>query len=129
MIRIELPLPALPLRPNGRAHWAQKAKATKAARKLAMLRTLAEGLRDPRPTHYRITYHWPTPRRRWDDDNCIASCKAYLDGICATLGMDDRELTLAGLEHDRSKPGMAGVTVELWNAGAVTPGETEKPLK
>jgi hypothetical protein len=30
--------------------------------------------------------------------------------------MDDRDLTMAGLVHDRSRPGLAGVEVELWNA-------------
>jgi|694.fasta_scaffold35019_12 hypothetical protein len=113
-----LPLPPPDLRPNSRPHWARKAKATKAAKALARLRTLEAGLPASAPTHYRITYHWPTPRRRWDDDNCIAACKAYLDGICAALRMDDREMTLAGLVHDRSQPGKAGVSVEMWNSQA-----------
>ena len=112
---IALPLPPPDLRPNSRPHWARKAKATKAARNLAKLRTLEIGLPAEMPTHYRITYHWPTPRRRWDDDNCVASCKAYLDGICAALRIDDQSLHLAGLEHDRSKPGKAGVSIDLWN--------------
>jgi hypothetical protein len=125
MMRVELPLPPLPLRPNGRAHWARKAKATKRAREAARLLALAAG-RPPRlPTHYRLIFHWPTPRRRWDDDNCIASCKAYLDGICAALRMDDRDLTMAGLVHDRSRPQPAGVEVELWNAAMEPPKRKE----
>lgn len=111
---VELPIPAKPLRPNSRPHWAQRAKAVKYARMLAKARTLAEGLRESGWTHYRITYFWPTPRRRWDDDNCIAACKAYLDGICSALGIDDRRLRFAGLEHEREK--RARVQIELWNS-------------
>lgn len=111
---ITLPLPSPDLRPNSRPHWARKAKATKAARALALLRALEAGVPATPPTHYRLLYHWPTPRRRWDDDNCVAACKAYLDGICAALRIDDRSLRFSGLEHDRSQPGRAGVTVCLW---------------
>lgn len=110
---ITLPLPTKALRPNSRPHWTQRHRAVKAARHMAQVHTLAEGLQESGWTHYRITYHWPTPRRRWDDDNCIAACKAYLDGICAALGIDDRTLRLAGLEHVRDKT--AGVEIELWN--------------
>jgi len=116
MISITLPLPAKELRPNSRPHWTQRAKAVKSARQIAQVLTLAEGLQETAWTHYRIIYHWPTPIRRWDDDNCIAACKAYIDGICSALGIDDRTLSFAGLVHDRSKPGQASVTVEMWNA-------------
>jgi hypothetical protein len=37
--------------------------------------------------------------------------------------MDDRDLTMAGLVHDRSRPQPAGVEVELWNAIGHAPGE------
>jgi crossover junction endodeoxyribonuclease RusA len=114
-LKITLPMPALLLTPNGRGHWARKAKATKAARELARLLALAQGLPETAPTHYRLTYHWPTPRRRRDDDNCVGGCKAYLDGICSALRIDDRDLSFSGLVHDRSRPGQAGVSIEMWN--------------
>lgn len=114
-MKITLPLPSMILTPNGRGHWAKKAKAVKAARAVAHWQTLQAGKPQTLPTHYRLIYHWPTPRRRRDDDNCVAGAKSYLDGICSALGIDDRTLTLAGLEHDRSHPGRAGMTVEMWS--------------
>lgn len=112
---IRLPLPCKSLRPNSRPHWTQRHRAVKQARLLAHLLTTAEVPADAGPwSHYRISYHWPTPHRRWDDDNCVAACKAYLDGICSALEIDDRTLRLAGLEHVRDKT--AGVEIAIWNA-------------
>lgn len=39
--------------------------------------------------------------RRLDDDNAIASVKAYMDGICEALRIDDRNLSFHALIHDR----------------------------
>jgi len=36
----------------------------------------------------------PPDKRRYDDDNLIARCKAYLDGIADALGVDDSRFRL-----------------------------------
>lgn len=115
-MKIRLPLPSKSLRPNSRPHWTQRHRAVKQARFLAHALTTAALAPEAGVSwsHYRITYHWPTPTRRWDDDNCVAACKAYMDGICTALGIDDRTLRLAGLEHVRDKT--AGVEIEVWNS-------------
>ena len=50
----------------------------------------------PSFTRYTLTYHFSSARH-WDDDNAIASPKAYRDGIAHALRIDDRLLTLATL--------------------------------
>lgn len=59
------------------------------------------GRKAPVPNDYSLRYYWPrTPR---DDDNAIASCKAYMDGICEALRMDDRNIRFRTLTHDSDK--------------------------
>jgi crossover junction endodeoxyribonuclease RusA len=84
MITIVLPHPPAPLRPNARCHWARKAKAVKAYRKLAQMRALeALAMRNP-PMWERATVVviWrSTTARHPDPDNIIASLKASFDGL------------------------------------------------
>jgi crossover junction endodeoxyribonuclease RusA len=40
------------------------------------------------PVALRVTFHAPDKRGR-DRDNCIAACKAYMDGMADGLGVDD----------------------------------------
>lgn len=90
---IPLPIPPVALRPNGQhGHWSTIRKAKKTAKTLATLRTLKtlNGRPAPCAVAYTLCYHFAATR--WDDDNAIASAKAYLDGISKALGMDDRHL-------------------------------------
>ena len=122
------------LRPNGRAHWAVKQRAVRAARgkarflmlksrhdaEAARLRETGEpGLATPRrlasetpasrsfvPSRYDVTWFF------WggtgpDADNALASCKAYLDGCCDALGVNDRDLECVGISRvkDREQAG------------------------
>lgn len=106
-LTIPLYIPAYVLSPNGRAgHWRRRSKAVKAARGVANLLTLqllAGGV-PPCPVAYSLAYYWPAQHR--DDDNAIASAKAYLDGICSALGVDDRSVRFRQLFHfsDRKCP-------------------------
>ena len=55
-------------------------------------------------------------RRRRDDDNLAASCKAYRDGIADALGIDDFRLRLLAppSQHiDRAQPCLR-VTLHVW---------------
>jgi len=83
------------LSPNGRVHWAQKAKAAKQARAMAAIKTLAwivdNGPIDPDACVMRYIFFPPTNARR-DDDNLAACMKPYRDGIAEALGIDDHRL-------------------------------------
>ena len=83
---IRLYIPAYVLSPNGRVgHWSRRSKAVKQARGLANLVTLQllAGAIPPCPVGYSLAYYWRSTHR--DDDNAIASAKAYMDGICSAL--------------------------------------------
>lgn len=107
-MKITLPIPSKMLSPNARTHRWDRARVTKAHRQRSKVLTLqAIGL-DPTPTFsgYTLAFFWPDKRRR-DDDNAQASCKAYRDGIADALGVDDHTLKLAALptfEIDRANP-------------------------
>ena len=47
-------------------------------------------------------------------DNCLARCKAYLDGACKAMGIDDRTLDCAGIDrvHDLAKAGQVKIVFE-----------------
>ena len=89
---ITLPWPPRALSPNGRVHWADKHRATKAARhdafyaaKAARVAVAAGDV----PVILDIALHPPT-KNLPDTDNALASCKAYLDGIADALKVNDR---------------------------------------
>lgn len=100
-IHLTLDVPARPLWPNARPHWAVKARATKAARKAAWtfaLKALREARLEPpmweRATT-RVVFLFPDRRKR-DKDNAAAALKAYWDGI-ADAGVVAND---AGLTHE-----------------------------
>lgn len=103
---ISLPIPHTKLSPNGRGHWRSKAKHTRIHRQRALLEALRVlgGKTPPEPVAYSIHYYWPGMHR--DDDNAIASVKAYMDGICEAFRIDDKTLRFRELFHSpaRTKP-------------------------
>lgn len=105
LVRVDLPHPPRELRPNGRVHWAAKARAVRHARAAAMQMALARMLRLHLerflPGSY--TLHWYYKGIAPDADNCLASCKAYLDGCCDAFGVDDRQLECMGIHRVYSK--------------------------
>ena len=54
----------------------------------------------------------PPSRRRIDLDNCIASCKAYFDGIADALGVDDSTFRLQARMSDDDYSGCIKIMVE-----------------
>lgn len=122
-IRLTLPLPAKPLQPNARAHWASKAKEVRRAREAARWQSVQyclahRALKGPaRP-------HWPSAnvqitlyakdRRRRDADNVLASCKAYFDGI-ADAGVVENDAGMVHhpvlMEHDPANP---RIEIRIW---------------
>ena len=109
VITITLPLPPKSLSPNARVHWARKAKDTRKCREVAACRTI-EALRGSRlewdtATLQATFYHYQNRRR--DDDNLIASLKAYRDGLVdgGLLNDDVGVTTLPVVKHiHRDRP-------------------------
>ena len=124
MTALTITLPHTPrcLSPNAKAPLTQRGaivagyKKTSAKRRA---RTMAgavtqEALKGHKmqPTHYRVI--WYFKGNKPDADNCLARCKAYLDGACKAMGIDDRTLDCAGIDrvHDLAKAGQVKIVFE-----------------
>jgi len=97
MITIELPFPSSELSPNARIHWAVKSRATKDARAEGWYAAIFDvGWGDKsklKASDLRCTWtFYPPDLRRRDDDNLVRQCKAYRDGVCDALGIDDSQI-------------------------------------
>lgn len=113
MLTVHLPHPAKALRPNTmrRCHWAPIANARAAARDAARTATWDAINTTPDtdisainpPRSYSLIWYYKG--KRPDADNCLASIKAYLDGCCDTLGIDDNILDVYFIlrVHDKQK--------------------------
>jgi len=87
---IELPWPHKDLSPNGRVHWARKAKATASYRSECGWRARAQGVSPIDADRVAMTIRFcPPDMRRRDMDNIIAATKALRDGLMDALGVDD----------------------------------------
>lgn len=113
-ITLTLGLPDSRLSPNGRTHWASRARAVKAARTIAHVTAynwLVANKQEPpcwEQATCRATFYWPDLRRR-DRDNAAASLKAVWDGLVDSgVLADDDQLTHepVGFEVDRERPRM-----------------------
>lgn len=86
--------------------------AKKKARGIAKLKAIEAGAKrlPMHPNAYRIYWFFQTGRGP-DGDNCGASCKAYMDGICQAIGMDDRNLEFLGVKviRDRARTGYLAI--------------------
>ena len=92
MYEIKLPWYAKELSPNGGGkHWAVVSRAKRQHKELANIYTRNANVKLPSDTTrvlLDITY-CPPSRRRYDLDNCLASSKAYIDGIAECIKIDD----------------------------------------
>ena len=108
MIEITLPWPAKELSPNSRCHWREKAEATLDAKEQGCYAVLeiqtvwpidADIQPSPFPDKFEACYKFhPPDRRKRDIDNCLAMMKAYQDGVCAAIGIDDSRIRRTVLE-------------------------------
>lgn len=114
-----LPYPSSSLSPNranGRKWQATYAmrRAAKEAAYCAVLEVLMGELPDiGRDVLFSATFtvHPPTARTR-DIDNMLSSCKPLQDGVCAALGMDDKQIREVHIKYgDVKKHG--SVVLEL----------------
>lgn len=108
-----LPFPPKELSPNGRHHWASKARAVKQYRATCgwIFRTSRNGTEGL--TKATVTVRFYTPdARRYDQDNLLARMKPAWDSLQDSgVIVNDRGLTveLVGVECDRKDP-----RVECW---------------
>jgi len=104
---IVLPFPAPVLWPNGRTlNHKFKAAAFKKAREQAAWAAKAANVRvgnSPIPVHLIIKPKAKGPAP--DADNCVSACKAYLDGIAAAIGINDRHFAAPTVEIDGERSG------------------------
>lgn len=95
MTEIVLPWPPAELSPNSRTHWAIKNRAAQLLKHDCWALTKASGAKvehdDKIPL--RMTFR-PPSKHRHDMDNCLARCKALLDGVALALGVDDSRFFL-----------------------------------
>ena len=110
---VKLPWPPRDLWPNGRPHWATKARETARHKAWAKHAAMAAGI-PPAAGTYRFTVEYrPPPRSRPDDDGVIGACKAYRDGIALAMGLDDGCFRMnAPVRGERSQHGEIIITVE-----------------
>lgn len=113
MHRIPLPWPPAALHPNGRVHWAVRAKAAKKARSDARYAAQAAGARvlGWDGALVSVTFHPPTMHRR-DVDGMLAACKSAFDGIADATGIDDSRWTFGPITVGQPRTG-GEVVVEL----------------
>jgi crossover junction endodeoxyribonuclease RusA len=99
LILISLPWPAPALWQNRRVHWAQRAEATRSARRWAWNTCqITDGfhtLKNAECGTYRLSFRfYPPDRRKRDLQNMPATQKATIDGIADSLGIDDSALQI-----------------------------------
>ena len=101
---IILPWPPAALSPNTRTHWRARVKAMETCKKLASVAVRNAGWIAPAGDriHLWVNFYPPT-KRRPDDDNMLARCKCYRDGIAKQLGIDDRVFVSHPYVHDETR--------------------------
>ena len=118
MIELVLPWPSANMSPNGRVHWAVKAKAVRSARQLAWGLSIAAGWDVSKLPDGDLHLWWdfyPPTRRLPDDDNMLTRCKAYRDGIADALKIDDKRFR--SHPYVRNEPRKGGQVVVRITAG------------
>ena len=109
---IALPFPDKSLWPNGRSHWAVKAREAKKLRQEAAWATKAASVRvgdSPIPLH--ITVYPKAKGPAPDPDNAVAACKAAIDGIADALGINDRHFAAPTVTVSPERLGRITITV------------------
>ncbi|WP_312669708.1 RusA family crossover junction endodeoxyribonuclease [Stutzerimonas nitrititolerans] len=111
---IVLPWPPKELSPNARVHWAKKSKAAKQYRAECFLLTKKAGIAAPLADEILFALEFvPPDRRKRDDDNLLASCKALRDGVADALGIDDnRFITQLRISRETVKGGEVRVRIQ-----------------
>jgi crossover junction endodeoxyribonuclease RusA len=109
---IVIAYPNKALWPNGRAHWATKAREAKKQRAAAGWATKAANLTlGDGPYAVHIVCH---PKARGpvpDRDNIIAAAKSAIDGIADALGVNDRHFSAPTVSIGDTRIGQFIITI------------------
>lgn len=120
MARLEvmLPWPKKEQSPNFRGHWMIKSRANKAARSMAAILAIGQGVCMPNDKKLVVGLLFNPPDKRHRDwDNLVASMKAGLDGIADGLRVNDRNFRLGSIDVGAVHVGgRVVVTVEVLDA-------------
>ena len=98
--------------PNGRAHWATKAREAKKLRQEAAWATKAASIcigDSPIPIH--ITVHPKAKGPAPDRDNIISAAKHAIDGIADALGINDRHFAAPTVTISPERTGQFIITI------------------
>lgn len=92
-VKLLLPWPNKALSPNyrSRSHWP-RTNAIKSARRYAWGAAIGAGIPAdiPKDGPVKLAFTFcPPDKRKRDEDNLIASCKSYQDGLADALRIDD----------------------------------------
>lgn len=113
VIVIDLPWPHKDLSPNARIHHMKRARLTKAAREDAQWQSCSYGPIEAVDIFVTVTAY-PPRKISFDDDNFMARCKAYFDGIADSLEVNDRQFRIQPLRRgDVVKGGNVRFEIEV----------------
>ena len=110
---IKMPWYSKELSPNTRVHWSVESRAKRQHKELAKIYTMNAKVKfdkDKSRVFLNITY-CPPSRRRMDLDNCLASSKAYIDGISEALSIDDSRFSIQMQMSDEIYDGSIRVVI------------------
>lgn len=112
-ICITLPWPSVALSGHANGNWRKKAAATKKARTAA--HWIASGAKVPCLPNavLAFTYHPPARGGLPDVQNMPGRCKAFIDGIAAAMGCDDRKFRPQFPDHLGARAGAGSIVVEI----------------
>lgn len=120
---VTLPWPDKRLSPNARLHWSKVPKAQARADGAKAAYAAMGGCREVRAAvakmdliPLKVTFY-PPDRRHRDEDNLIASLKAYRDGIADALGVNDRKFRSLYFIAGPEKPARVEVSVGRLSTG------------
>ena len=111
--KVTLPWYSQELSPNSRKHWAVVSRAKRQHKELANIYTRNANVKfsdDKHKVFLNITY-CPPSKRRYDLDNCLASSKAYIDGISQAIGIDDSRFAIQMQMSEDTFDGSIRVTI------------------
>jgi crossover junction endodeoxyribonuclease RusA len=92
-MRLELPFPPPDLNPNGRSHWAKKARVAKKYKNDCLMLLSRSRKELAGRDEFSITF-CPPDRHRRDRDNAIAAFKWGSDAIADVCGVDDSKFRI-----------------------------------
>ena len=102
-MKLYLPWPPSKLSPNSRTYWRAKNPIKAAYRDQCFY--LAKGKQINQGLIKATLIFCPPDNRARDLDNCLASSKAALDGVCLALGINDKHLRPITLDWGMVKRG------------------------